>query len=149
MFAHDICSSGGRKRKATASIGTQTVTVWDPNEGASPEERARSIRNALNGLPPELPTKTRIRSVIMHEILAKIQVPHGPGSTTGSQRHEVKIKLMNEYAAKSLLWDIPRQGPTKRGARRCFNWAIDPDEFWRLNKFLSLEDTRLGCGKAL
>ena len=139
------------EESTTCTIETQTLEtrVWQPAMPESEEEKARRLRNLLSKLPPEAPLKSRIRKVVLREIIQKVQVPHGPGNTTGSQRHVVTVDLINEFAAKSLLYDLRREGPTKRGTRRCFNWMAGPADMPRLHKFLSLEDHRLGKGKAL
>ena len=124
------------------------------------------------------PTKIRIVNIFRSKIISKLKVATGGGSTTGSHLHRVEIDPVNHFAAKCLLFDLPRQGPKQKGQTVRYNWQVaarspqltarnpwptahNPqpallpaaqvtvEQQWMLEKLLSLETTRLGKGKAL
>ena len=58
------------------------------------------------------------------KVIKRLRVATGSGETTGSHMHKIDLDMVNAYAAKSLLWNIPRQGPTRRGQTICWNWQV-------------------------
>ena len=89
-------------------------------------ERARSLLNLITaaGLKPDEPRKSRLKKLVCRKVITRLQLSTGSGETTGSHFHRVEIEMVNTFAARSLLWELPRQGPTKRGRRLCYNWEV-------------------------
>ena len=58
-------------------------------------------------------------------MIKKLKVATGGGSmAAGSHFHVVEMDMINSFTARSLLWNLPRQGPTKRGQCLCWNCEL-------------------------
>ena len=104
--------------------------------------RKRLAASILDKVTVDLPSRARTLAVMRHKILSKVQVGRGSGETTGSQFHSVELDLVAETTALTLLQGLPREGPTTRGDKRCFNWTGGVSEQSFLNNLLSFEEVK-------
>ena len=103
-------------------------------------------------LDEEMPTRSRMLSIMRRKILSKCQVAKGSGETTGSQWHLVEMDAMSERMALYLMEGLPREGPRMHGQRRTYNWTADASSasmLTKLNELLSLESVEGFESKAL
>lgn len=89
------------------------VTPW--LNTAQKQDKALSLENLRRGRGIFDPTREKVKKVIWSKIADKVRIATGPGEHEGSKHHSLEIDLVNVYTAKSLFWDVPRTGPTKRG----------------------------------
>ena len=92
--------------------------------------------------------REKAKKVIWAKIADKVRIATGPGESVGSKYHTIEMDLININTAKSLFWDLPRTGPTKRGKKTCFNWEVKAGQADMLCKLLSFEEHRLVAAKA-
>ena len=86
--------------------------------------------------------REKILKIFRSKIASKVKVAAGSGEKEGSKYHCVEIDLINTFAARSILWDLPRTGPTRRGSVKSFNWEVKVDKIHLLAKLLSFEENK-------
>ena len=60
-------------------------------------ERQKSIRQLAAQIPQEWTLRQRCQAQIAHKITTKLQVPHGPGETTGTQHHCIEVENIQVF----------------------------------------------------
>ena len=135
----------GRLPKSTQPAVTQ-------EEWSAATERESSIRALAAQIPSEWSQRQRGQAQIAHKIVTKLQVPHGPGETTGTQHHFVEVENINLESVKQIFAGIPistanisRAGPNRVSTR--YNWAATLEHVRRLEEILDLGCTRLANNK--
>ena len=93
------------------------------------------------------PKREKIMTHFRARVASKVKVATGSGEKEGSKFHCVEIDLINTFAARSLFWDLPRTGPTKRGRVKSYNWEVKASEIHLLAKLLSFEENPTTFGK--
>ena len=107
----------------------------------------RCNKAPLRTLCPAAGRTEQVKRVIWSKLISCVKISKGPGATTGSHYHSITIDLVNAHVAKSIFWNLPRSGPTKRGDKICYNWEAKVEHITELAHLLSFEDHRLSLKK--